>query len=261
MDRRILPTDHDFGAGEVHRIASATADLRCVPDQIGLDRQLVFGDQFRVFRRENGLAFGVADRGDYLGYIPETSLGDWQEPTHQIAVRGSLGFMEPNFKHPDPIHLTLGARLAVQSFEGKFARTLDGLYVPASLLPALNHPSDPAHEAEKLMNTPYLWGGNSSHGIDCSGLVQAAFIACGFDCPGDSDLQQDRFGDTLPAGTPYLRNDLLFWRGHVALVVDEATLIHANAHHMAVVFEPITDAISRIAHQGDGPVTAHKRIV
>jgi cell wall-associated NlpC family hydrolase len=114
--------------------------------------------------------------------------------------------------------------------------------------------------AELFLGTPYLWGGNSRWGLDCSGLVQAGLLACGLACPGDSGDQERELGTAPPEGTPAQRGDLLFWRGHVAWVSGDNMLLHANAHHMAVVFEPMDQAIARIEAQGDGPVTAHKRL-
>ena len=131
------------------------------------------------------------------------------------------------------------------------------LFVPSQhLTPIQTLETDCVDVAEHLVGSPYLWGGNSAFGIDCSGLVQAALLACGIPCPGDSDLQEAAFPD---AHGPCQRGDLLFWKGHVAMVVDAETMIHANAHHMAVAYENINTAIARIEKQGDGPVTSHKR--
>jgi len=119
--------------------------------------------------------------------------------------------------------------------------------------------TDPASVAALYLDSPYLWGGNSRWGIDCSGLIQAACSACGIPCAGDSDHQEASLGELLPDGSLPQRNDVLFWKGHVALVWDEETLIHANAHAMACVLEPIEDALARI-EKTDGPVTAHRRL-
>ena len=118
---------------------------------------------------------------------------------------------------------------------------------------------EPVDVAALFLGVPYLWGGNSHSGIDCSGLVQAAYLACGRACPGDASHQEAAFGPALPPGTPPNRGDLLFWKGHVALVYDPDTLLHANAYRMAVNYEPLSFAVERIAAKGEGPVTSHRR--
>jgi cell wall-associated NlpC family hydrolase len=156
--------------------------------------------------------------------------------------------------------LSFGSKLAALSETATFIETEIG-HIPRQHVHRIDTlATDPAAAAEVFLGTPYLWGGNSAWGIDCSGLIQAACLACGIPCPGDSDQQAEQLGDTLPSDTPFERNDLLFWTGHVALVFDTTTLIHANAGHMAVAFEPITKAIDRIITQGDGPPTLHKRL-
>lgn len=246
-----------FVDGDIYRINAPVADLRCTPDAVRLDRQLLRGDRFRVLAMENGLAFGQADRGDYVGYVDAACLGQWQEPSHWISAASSFAFAEPDFKCPDPTFLSHGSRETVVGVSGRFSRLASGEFVPTTHLnPLSDNASDPVEEAAKYLGTPYLWGGNSVLGIDCSGLVQVALIVSGTPCAGDSDLQEVAFPDATGA---YQRGDLLFWRGHVAMVVDSGTLIHANAFHMAVTYESISGAIARISDQGDGPVTGHKR--
>jgi cell wall-associated NlpC family hydrolase len=146
----------------------------------------------------------------------------------------------------------------VIGMSGAFAE-VEGGFVPAAHLRAMGDwLADPVAVAEMFVGTPYLWGGNSRAGIDCSGLVQAAWLACGRDCPADSDLQQG-MGEALPEDAALRRGDLIFWKGHVALVVDETRLIHANGHSMDVRHEGIAEAVARITAQGGGPVVARRR--
>jgi cell wall-associated NlpC family hydrolase len=146
--------------------------------------------------------------------------------------------------------------------EGPFAVTREGWYLPLQHVGSIErHAEDFVAIAERFVGTPYLWGGKSSFGIDCSGLVQISLNAAGTGCPRDSDMQQDGLGRALdPAESKKLqRGDLIFWKGHVAIVRDADTVLHANAHRMATVIENTKDAIARIKAAGS-EITAIKRL-
>lgn len=259
-----------FSPGDPCITAAPRATLFASAEGGARDRELVLGEGFTVLDWRGPMAFGFAARDGHVGWVEAAALWpDAPVPTHRVRARHSYAKAEPELKTRDEVlWLSHGARVTVTATRGTWASiaTLgeDGprpLWLPlAHLAPVESTEAGPVEVAALFLGTPYLWGGNSSFGIDCSGLIQAACLASGMACPGDSDQQEAELGQALPEGTPPQRGDLLFWARHVALVVDDETLIHANAHHMAVVHEGITAAIARIAAQGDGPVTAHKRL-
>ena len=239
--------------GEPAEIAVPLTDLRKAPDG-ARDRQLVMGDAFLVIDREGYRAFGMALKDGYCGWVHDAALCPPTKVTHFVAVLGSHMYPEPRVQAETTGSLTLGTRLRVSGQQGAFAETPHG-FVPVAHLRRLGDwHSDPAEVAGVFLGVPYLWGGNSRDGLDCSGLVQSAMLACGRTCPGDSDLQQ-RTGEPLDGSEPLQRGDLVFWQGHVAMMLDAGTLIHANGHHMAVVAESLREAAERI----ETPVVALRR--
>ena len=236
------------------------ADLRKEPGA-GRDRQLRHGEDFVVETRRDGHAFGHSVMAGHRGWLAEDALGPGDTPPdrlHSVCARQTHAYALPDLKSPERCALPHLARVAVLRHEGRFAETAMGWIPVQHLTDALE--TDPVAVAALYLGVPYLWGGNSIWGIDCSGLVHAALTACGTACPSDSGPQERALGETLPEGTPPRRGDLLFWKGHVAWVSDPDTILHANAHAMAVTHEPLRAAIARIEAQGGGPVTRHARM-
>lgn len=249
-----------FVEGEAAAIAVPVSDLLKEPGG-ARDRQLLMGEAVTVLERRGGHAFLQAAKDGYCGYVAEASLGPAIAPTHWVAAPASHLYPVADMKRHETAALSFGARLRVVAETPRFFQTSDGLFVPRPHLRSLGETfDDPAAVAEMFLGTPYLWGGNSRQGIDCSGLVQAALLACGIACPGDSDMQQV-IGHPVGGLAEVRRGDLLFWKGHVAMALDEARMIHANAFRMAVTIEGITEAIARIEAQGDGPPTGLRRVL
>lgn len=223
------------------------------------DRQLLFGDGVSIHDTADGWCRIRADKDGYTGYVPNRSLTPAHPPSHWVSAPSTHVYRAPDLKSPDLMALSFASRITMVSQVGKYIETHAGFIPQTHLTPIGTHMSDPLEVAALFLGTPYLWGGNSRFGIDCSGLVQAAYLACGRPCPGDSHQQETALGTALPHGTPPRRGDLLFWKGHVAMVADADTVLHANAFHMAVSYEPLHGAIERIKAQGEGPVTSHIR--
>ncbi|VDC25272.1 NlpC/P60 family protein [Pseudogemmobacter humi] len=268
-DRRLTPFSGRIGhislkdrgvpltAGEPACVAAPLAALRAAPGG-AMDRQLLFGDAVTVIDRRDGHAFVMAGKDGYCGWLAEQDLAAPRPATHRLCSPASHLYPEPRVQAP-PLHpLYLNARLTVTGESGPWAETPQG-YVPAIHLAPLGQPAkDPVAVAESLIGAPYLWGGNSVAGVDCSGLVQLAFHAAGLACPGDSDLQQE-VGAELPETAPLKRGDLLFWKGHVALVAGPGRLLHANGYTMSVAYEDLDAATARIETHYGGQILARRR--
>jgi cell wall-associated NlpC family hydrolase len=223
--------------------------------------QLLFGERFEGLIAREGFVYGQARRDGYVGWAPREAFGPVRTAsTHWVRALRTYVFPQPSIKTPPSLCLSTNALVTVETLEGRFAKLADSGWVPAGHLAALGEvETDPAAVALRYLGAPYLWGGRDSLGLDCSGLVQQALYACGRGAPRDSDLQA-ALGVAIDVVDELAGNDLVFWRGHVGLMLDSQTLIHANAFHMAVAAEPLAEAIARIAAAGGGPPTALRRL-
>jgi cell wall-associated NlpC family hydrolase len=254
-----------FVEGEIFEITDAIAPLRREPSSGAmLDTQALRGERVTVYdRNAEGWAWGQLNGDGYVGWLPDRGLAKpGASATHKVTALRTLVFPGPNIKLPPVDILTLGARVAVKRDEDGFAVTADGGFLPSQHLSALDtFEADFVEVAERFVTTPYLWGGKTALGIDCSGLVQIALNACGTACLRDTDMQEGFLGRTLSdaEGQSLRRGDLIFWKGHVAIVRDAETIVHANAYHMATAIENTRAAIDRIAAAGS-EVTSIKRL-
>ena len=248
-------------APEPHQAMAAVASLRREPSH-GAEQmdQLLFGERFDVLEARDGWAFGQALRDGYVGWLATGSLGEvGPAPTHRVSALRTFAFAEPSIKAPPRHCLSMNALATESGRDGRFIRLAGSGWVVADHLASLGvWEADPAAVAERYLGAPYLWGGRDSLGIDCSGLVQQALYACGRACPRDSDLQAQM---GRPTSREHVgRGDLVFWRGHVGILLDAQRLLHANAFHMQVAIEPLDATITRIQASGGGAPTAIRRL-
>jgi hypothetical protein len=280
FDPRITPARGDLAAkhlagvveaqrfveGKEYEIGAAQAPVRKAPSQEApLLTEALKGERLTIYDlSEEGWAWGQLAGDGYVGFVPAGALcACGPPPTHKVTALRTLVLPGPSIKLPPIETLSFGCRLVIARMDEPFAITASGGHVPiVHLAPVETMETDFVAVAERFLGTPYLWGGKTSLGLDCSGLLQLALAACGIPCPRDSDMQEQALGSALvpPHEVEQLRRgDLVFWKGHVAIVRDEATLVHANAHHMAVAFEATAPAIARIRAAGS-EVTSVRRL-
>ena len=242
-----------FTAGTPARVTAPVADMRPKPDHAaGIDTQLLFGEPVTVLDRAEGWVWAKSGIDGYVGYVAADALGEpGPEPTHIVTAQRSFVYPEAELKRPAMAALSLGSRVSVtgeaETRGTPYLRLAGGGAMIAHHLAPLDTPASDDYVAcaARFMETPYLWGGRSGFGIDCSGLVQLAMMMTGRAAPRDSDMQEAGLGTPVERAAAK-RGDLVFWKGHVAIMEDADTVLHANGHTMTVARERLADAIRRI---------------
>jgi cell wall-associated NlpC family hydrolase len=225
------------------------------------ESEAIFGETLTVFERANGWAWVQLDCDGYVGYLTDSAVGPIKDKaTHRICAVATIVFAAPDMRSEVMCSLTMNSLIAVnEAPSGVFLPLADGGYVVRRhTAPIGAFHSDFIAVAERFVGTPYLWGGKTRLGLDCSGLIQTAMHAAGLDCPRDSDMQQQSIGTLVNDRGDTRRGDLHFWQGHVGAMVDSERLIHANAHHMEVAIEPLEAVLARNLAAGL-PLVAVKR--
>lgn len=258
-----------YTAGEQRQVQRAAIALRKTPDPAAsLETEALYGEHLTVYDEAGGWAWAQLKRDNYVGYLPADALSrGLHEPTHWVKSNGTFVYPKPDIKAPPVLHLSITSDVTIMDADiaipQRFSELATGGFVLTRHLEKRGrHVRDFVEVAERLVETPYLWGGRTRVGIDCSGLVQIALKAAGIDAPRDTDLQQAYLGQSIEFNAELdrlKRGDLVYWKGHVGIMIDGVMMVHANAHHMSTVIEPLLEATARISRDS-GPIAAIKRL-
>lgn len=247
------------------QVIRAAVPLRSRPSPtVGFETEALFGETVTVYDEREGWAWVQLTRDRYVGYVPFDALSpEIDEPTHRVRALGTFVYPVPDIKSPPLMHLSMNAELCIAGGDERFLMLKGGGFVVTRHVAERSRRApDFVELAERFIGTPYLWGGRTRLGIDCSGLVQVTLEAAGIAAPRDTDMQQAELGTevAIPDVLEGMqRGDLIYWKGHVGIMADSVTLVHANAHHMQVAAETLPEAIERIAKLG-AEIAAVKRL-
>ncbi|MDJ0607913.1 MAG: NlpC/P60 family protein [Kiloniellales bacterium] len=250
-----------FVAGRRRRVAVGVADLRREPeDRAALDSQLLFGETVLVFEERGGWSWVQNETDGYVGYAPSSALGDeTAAAAHKLSAPRSFLYPEPDIKAPPLEVLSLGARAAVTGEDGAFSKVPGGFIYRKHLAPLTGTQPDYVETALSLLGVPYLWGGRSTIGLDCSALVQLVLDRSGIACLRDSGQQETTLGVARPLDQPPERGDIIYFPGHVAIALDAERVVHANAFDMLTAVEPLADVVERVVAEGGRGITSIRR--
>lgn len=262
-DRRLTPARADLAAADLEgmvssarfvdarpmQVRAASTPLYPLPDEMQpMDSELLFGERFDVYDAQGGWVWGQAARDGYVGYAAASAFSEEAtEPTHTVAVPCTSVYRSASIKTVPVETLSMTAMLSVEAVEGNFAKLATGGYVPISHIAALDErATDFVSVAETFLHAPYVWGGKTSAGLDCSALVQLSLARAGIACPRDSDMQAASLGSEVAQDAPPRRGDLMFWKGHVGIVADGDTFLHTTEFTMRTLKEPLSETRARI---------------
>lgn len=249
--------------GEAGEIATPVAPVRKAPRGEAMrTTEALLGERVKVFERAGGWCWVQLERDGYVGYVEEAAVAapDTRRPTHRIAVPRSFVYPDANLKSEPARPVFLNGLVRVAETGEAWSRLQGGGWIfTRHIRPADLAEPDAVAVAERFVGVPYLWGGKTHGGLDCSGLVQVALQAAGLDCPRDTDMMERALGGPASLEDDRQRGDLVFWKGHVGIMLDGERLLHANGHHMLTVVEPLAEAVARIASL-HGTVTSVRRM-
>ena len=276
FDKRVTPARLDLAAahlqgkvtaakfveGRMAQVSRGALGLHGAPtESAGLRTQLLFGEDFTIYEDKHGWVWGQAAADGYVGFARAEAFGAQPPATHRVIARSTPLLSAPDVKKGARDMLPMNAKVAVAEDDGRFLQLTNGAYVFAGHLAPLDAPApDWVSVAEQFVGVPYLWGGKTAAGLDCSGLMQTALDAGGIQTPRDTDMMEVALGTAIAQDSERKRGDLIFWKGHVGVMLDATRMIHANGYFMQVSIEPLAKVRDRTLANENLPIRTIKRL-